>query len=364
MPSFEKNTASGLWSVRFREILPDGVHQKRLSGFKTKKEAQWGYEDYISNKDAEVDNRSESEKAGDMLFDDLLSEYLKFKEKRTKSTSYIDTKGKIANGITPYFTGKRMADITPKVIYDWIENINYSYATKKWLFNMLGSIYKYGGRYYDLPNTIDKVDRPVNTEAKKEMEVWTPEDFARFIEAVTNPSYKILFETLYGAGCRKGEALALTWADISAEHISITKSLSRKVEGAPYIITSTKTKETRKVRISPSLAAKLQKHKETQDAPHDTDFVFGGKNPLPCSSVDRYFLGGIKASGVKKIRIHDLRHSYASFLISKGVSIVAVSRQLGHSSIEETLKTYSHMMPDDDTKILAALEQFEVPDTQ
>ena len=59
---------------------------------------------------------------------------------------------------------------------------------------------------------------------------------------------------------------------------------------------------------------------------------------------------------VSRIRVHDLRHSCASLLIHKGVSIVAVSKRLGHTSIEQTLNTYSHMLPDDQKMILETLE--------
>ena len=85
-------------------------------------------------------------------------------------------------------------------------------------------------------------------------------------------------------------------------------------------------------------------------------FVFGGERPLAQRTTDRYFSDTCEKAGVKKIRIHDLRHSCASLLISRGVSIVAVSRQLGHSNIEQTLNTYSHLMPDDKSKIIAELE--------
>ena len=85
-------------------------------------------------------------------------------------------------------------------------------------------------------------------------------------------------------------------------------------------------------------------------------FVFGGDRPLPPTSADRAFKSAIARAKVKPIRIHDLRHSCASLLISKGISIVAVSRQLGHSNVEQTLNTYSHMMPDDTTMIYNALD--------
>lgn len=72
--------------------------------------------------------------------------------------------------------------------------------------------------------------------------------------------------------------------------------------------------------------------------------------------MTRAFDKAIAAAGVPRIRIHDLRHSCASLLISEGISIVAVSHRLGHKNIEQTLNTYSHMMPRDNDKMLAALE--------
>ena len=81
--------------------------------------------------------------------------------------------------------------------------------------------------------------------------------------------------------------------------------------------------------------------------------------PLPRTNIDRTLTKAAEAAGVKRIRIHDLRHSCASLLIHKGVSIVAVSRHLGHSTVEQTLNTYSHMLPDDQTMILNTLSTLE-----
>lgn len=86
-------------------------------------------------------------------------------------------------------------------------------------------------------------------------------------------------------------------------------------------------------------------------------FAFGGDRPLPPTSTDRAFAKACVASGVKQIRIHDLRHSCASLLISIGVSIVAVSKRLGHATVEQTLETYTHLLPDDQAQMIAALEK-------
>ena len=110
--------------------------------------------------------------------------------------------------------------------------------------------------------------------------------------------------------------------------------------------------------MPPSLCKMLSDYKKQQ---HKTDpeavFLFGTSRPLPERTTDRFFENACENANVKKIRIHDLRHSCASLLLSKGVSIVAVSRQLGHANVTQTLNTYAHLMPDDQSKTVAELEE-------
>ena len=368
MPSYEKNKESGLWSCRFREYLPDGTaKQKRLSGYKTKKEAQFGYEDYV--KEAEERRRKQAEQEayaadpGNMLFDELLAQYMSFTKGRVKESSYYDIESKVKNGLSPYFQNKKIKEITPKMISDWIESIDYSYSSKIWIFSTLSSIFKYGNKYYDVNNIMVKVDRPRNMEMPKEMQIWTPDEFGRVISHVDGRAYEMLFRTLYVIGCRRGEAQALTWEDLlPTGEIRINKSMTTKTRNSIYSITTPKNKGSVRNVTAPSfLIEQLLRYQEEQKEQLGSDwnpscFIFGGVRPLPSSSVDNKFNDAIKKAEVKKIRIHDLRHSCASLLISKGVSIVAVSRQLGHSNVEQTLNTYSHMMPDDKTLIRNTLD--------
>ena len=89
---------------------------------------------------------------------------------------------------------------------------------------------------------------------------------------------------------------------------------------------------------------------------NDDWFVFGGLKPLAPTTIGRKRDMYCKKSGVKKIRIHDFRHSHASLLISKGVPITMVSKRLGHSNIEMTFNTYAHLIPEDEDKAINALE--------
>ena len=374
MPSYEKNKSSGLWSCRFRETDENGVvHQRRLSDkFKTKRDAQYAYEDYIKNREELLKQKAlDAQKAapdpGNMLFDDLLRSYMDFTKNRTKESSFYSIESNVKNRLEPFFKGKRIKDITPKMVSDWIENLDYSYKSKSWILSFLSSLYKYGEKYFDIKNIMPKVDRPRNLEAPKEMLIWSPQEFSRMISCVENRTVALYLQTLYIAGCRRGEGGALTWQDVdfNAQTIRINKSVTNKTKEGAYKVTTPKNKGSVRVISMPSFYFnELREYMADQksllgDEWRDDLFVFGGIRPLPTSTVDRAFNMAIQEAGVKKIRIHDLRHSCASLLISQNISVVAVSKRLGHNNIEQTLNTYSHLMPDDQLKIKSALNELE-----
>lgn len=364
MPSYEQNKSSKLWSVRFRETDENGsVHQKRLSGFKTKKAAQYGYEDYCLAKSANrAADSGEMNGNDELTFDELTRLYCKYQQGRVKSSSLYEMQKKIDKRILPAFTGKRVKDIKPVDILNWQSSLSeeLSFAYTSSLFTLLRAIYKYGEKYHDIKNTTVKVDRPRSTEPKKEMKIWTPEEMARFLACTEDIMYKTFFLTLYVTGCRRGEAEALTWSDVDTDkgEMRISKSLTRKSPTAPWEITTPKnTSSNRTVSLPMTLCKALDEYKKEQEKMFpNASFVFGGDRPMSERTTDRYFARAAERADLEKIRIHDLRHSCASLLISKGMSIVAVSRRLGHTDIEQTLNTYSHMLPDDNSKILATLD--------
>lgn len=363
MPSYEKRPAG--WSVRFREFGADGLeHTKRLSGFSTKKAAQYAYEDYQAKRMTAPPPEPEAPpNPADVLFEDLLAEYFAFQQNRVKESTYYDETSKFRVRITPFFTGRKLSEISAKTILQWqatLDGLSYKYRSD--LHNYLSHFFHFAERYHDIPNVMEKIDRPRNLEPKKEMEIWTPEEFSRFIGAVSAPDYQMFFRVLYITGCRRGEALALTWEDVDFEkcEISITKTVTFKLTNGDrnYKITTPKNVgSNRTVTIPRYLADDLRVYRAWQSANKPAQaFLFSGDRPLPPTSIDRVMANACASADVPKIRIHDIRHSCASLLIHKGVSIVAVSRRLGHSNIEQTLNTYSHMMPDDQSVIRGVYE--------
>lgn len=283
-------------------------------------------------------------------FDQLAALYLKNQKGRVKESTYYTSERIIANHILPFFAEMNVRDITPFAILTWEQTkSSYSCKYRRILRTHLGSILRFGNRYFDLPNALLKVEPIRNTEQKKEMNIWTKDEFETFIHVVDDPIYRCLFRFLYITGCRKGEALALTPKDLNPLNctVSITKSLTRKVDGRAYAITSPKNMASNRIIDLPrSIMDDL-----IALTPRDSNFLFGGDKPLADNTVNRRFRQWAEMSGVKRIRIHDLRHSSASYLLSEGVTVVAVSKRLGHSDIEQTLNTYSHVLPRDNERI-------------
>lgn len=372
MASYYKDENNGKWYVRFRETdFKTGTKSNRkLSGFKTKKEAQYAYDDHIAEYNRlreEWENEKsipQTKPVANLKFKDLVAMYYAFKKNRIKDASYYDLAKKTDSRIVSFFGEMEVKAITPVTVLDWLETLkDYSYAYKKTLFDYLSSIFKFANRYHGIPNIMTNVDRPRNVQQKKEMLFYTPEEFSEFITRVEKRPYAMFFTFLFLSGCRRGEALALSWEDINLINgaVKINKSVAPKatIKKKGYVITSPKTESSNRTIYLPMFFLKeLEKYKEWQAENYeDTSFVFCGERPFPLTNIARELKEAAASANVKRIRVHDFRHSCASLLLHKGTSIVAVSHHLGHKSTKETLDTYAHFLPNDQTIILNNLSE-------
>ncbi len=381
MPSYEQRGKNKQWSVRFREIDLDTGEEKskRLSAhpngdpFKTKREAQAAYHEYLTSREEEKRRRAQMAQvaSSDLLFTELAEHYFRYMRTRAKESTVYDVYKKYEARVKPYFEEYHLSEITPLLLLNFIASLQcYSYNYMTNLYFLVCSILKYGERYHGAPNVSRQVDKPRKLEPKKEMQVWTIEEFAAFYKALSDvklrdpldyDKYRVFFHLLYETGCRKGEAEALYWSDFdfAKKTVSISKNITRKIEGMPYQVTTPKNQSSnRTVTLTDALCRELTAfYKMQKKARKNVTFAFGDEDPPTTQSIARVFAAATEIAGVKKIRIHDLRHSCASLLISRGVSIVAVARRLGHSSVEETLNTYAHMLPDDNRLSLDAFRE-------
>lgn len=342
------------WSVRFR-LIENGIEkQKRLSGYETKKKANDDYLKFISTHNSSTSQQNNFE----LKFSDLFEEYKNFAKSQNKASSYYDFCSKCNKHIYPYFKDFLVKEISPKVILAWQNKLQkYAFKYKSNLRGYLNSILNYAQKYYKIENQLKNVDNFKKTINTKEMQIWTPEEFNKFIAEVENPIYHAFFMALYYTGARKGELLATNWNDwdLKTGILNINKSLTKKVFEASWLITSPKNQSSvRKVSLPKILINELTNFKQGNE---DNAFVFYGDKPLADSNVERVQKQACEKANVKKIRIHDFRHSHASLLISQNISIVAVSKRLGHANTQQTLNTYAHLMPAEETMVLNVLEK-------
>ena len=233
----------------------------------------------------------------------------------------------------------------------YIEEKHYSLEYNNKLMGLLRRLIRYSNRFY---NTSDEVVKYIDNfkevgRIKKEMQFFTYDEFQKFISVIDELNWKTFFEVLYYLGLRQGEATALTWNDINfnKKEVSINKTLTTKLKGQLYTVSSPKTLSSNRVLPIPNKLLKsfqeLKEKAKTKKYFNETWFVFGDELPFRETTIQKRKNTYCKLAEVKQIRIHDFRHSCASFLINSGASIVLVSKYLGHSKVSTTLDTYTHL---------------------
>ena len=203
-------------------------------------------------------------------------------------------------------------------------------------------MYKRQVKYYGLKENPANHAPTLGSRKGKEMQIWTTEEYKQFRDAIEDkPLSFYAFEILYWCGLRVGELLALTRTDINLTKstISITKSLQHLKKRV--IITPPKTaKGNRIIAIPNFLRDELKDFLQMQALLKDDEPLF----PITKHYLRYEIQRGCKASGVKQIRVHDLRHSHVSLLIDMGFSAVAIGDRVGHESASITYH-YAHLFP-------------------
>lgn len=345
----EKDPKTGKRLIQYRYTDWQGNRKKSMKrGFKTKREAEEWLQNFLATKQADFN----------MLFEDFLKIYYADMETRLREHTMRTKKYVFDLKILPYFGKMKMNEITASDIRKWqSELIKQGYAPTylKTISNQLAALFNYAVRYYDLPNNPCRKAGSMGKGKADEMNFWTKEEFDKFIDAIMNKQQSYMaFMTLFWTGIRIGELLALNVADVDFEKrtISIMKSYQRM--GGRDVITEPKTPKSKRVIAIPQfLAVDLQDYVNSMYGVQGEDRLF----PITKYYLEHEMQRGIKESGVKRIRIHDLRHSHASLLVEMGFSPLEIANRLGHEKIETTLNTYSHLYPDKQEQLADRLDK-------
>lgn len=331
----EKNGTYTL-SYTKRDMVTQSISRTKKRGFRTQKEAR-EYE------------RSLSRESSVVTFKSLLNESMQSRE-LAKSTRYdtIKTYEKYLKFLdcVPYETLTKPYLVNLRIK---VSELPIANGTKNKILGIVRTTCKFAHDIYDLEDN-GVVLKKFKIQ-KKEMQVWTMEEYYQFEDALKTFAPKLVpfFHTLMFTGMRKGEARALLVDDLDVENatLNINKSMSKYRTS----IKSTKTDSSNRIIKLDAITLELLKPLKSNEK-----WLFGDYNSLNLNTIELAFSKAIAISGVPKIRIHDLRHSHATYLICNGANIVAVSKRLGHSTIDMTLQTYTHLLRQTESELIAILD--------
>ena len=276
----------------------------------------------------------------------------RLRENTLRSKDYI-----VELKILPYFGKRKIAEITAADVRIWQGELlkkGYSQTYLRTVNNQLSCIFNYAAKYYDLPRNPCAQAGSIGKGKADEMSFWTQTEFEQFIDCVKDkPLSYYGFLTLYWTGCRIGELLALTLEDFNPveKTLRINKSYQR-IKGRDVITDPKTQKGKRTISLPDFLVEELQEYVGKLYGMTLQDRMFQTTKAY----YEHEMIRGVELSGVKKIRIHDLRHSHASLLISKlGAQPNLVADRLGHEKIQTTLSTYSHIYPEQSRQLAEQL---------
>lgn len=199
-----------------------------------------------------------------------------------------------------------------------------------------------------------KPPRP-RRRAPREIQCWEPEDLARFLDHVRGTRLEAAWRLGAMTGMRRGEILGLRWSDVDLDAAGI--SVRHAVVTVAYAVleSTPKSHQARMIDLDPGTVELLREHRRRLEVERDEwgadyvdkDLVVAKENgePVHPQSFSQAFERLVAKAGLRRIRLHDLRHTHATIAVRAGVPVKVISERLGHESPAFTLKQYAHVMP-------------------
>lgn len=314
-----------------------------------------------------------------MSIKQLFDEYIKVKQYEVRETTLDKTKRIIKRHVIPKLADVSIDKMSVKILQEWkvsLEEQGLALKTKKNVFSELRSMLNYAVKMEYIPkNPLAKVGNFRSAlSTKQEISFYTPEEFRKFInvakdialkkqgksQSLYEWNYYVFFSIAFYTGLRKGEIHALRWSDIENGYLSVKRSLTQKLHHKDIETPPKNRSSFRTLQMPTPLIEILNEHKIRQQQLtdfKDNSMVLGDGRSLRDTSIQNRNIQYASLAGVKRIRIHDFRHSHASLLANMGINIQEIARRLGHARIEMTWNTYSHLYPKEEEKAMAVLNK-------
>ncbi len=285
------------------------------------------------------------------------------------------TNMEVLRRVFPKFGDKKINLITKDYLQKYIRELEsqYSEAYVSAIYYAINKVFKFAViKDYTQINPLSKVRLRVDRDTvKAEKHFWEPKEFERFIKEVTDLDYKAFFTFQFWMGTRRGEALALQWKDIDFDNktVYVRKTVTKRIKGKDWALTTPKTKNSIRNITMPDVVInilhELHDKQKVMYGYNSSVFLFGYYRPMPEDYPRRYMeklVNEVNASSEEKIRritIHEFRHSHASYLInnmSDQFTVYDIAKRLG-DTVETVLHTYAHQFKNADKKLSDFINQ-------
>lgn len=312
-----------------------------------------------------------------MTVQQLYDEYILAKENEVRYSSLVKIKNCITKGVLPTLSDKQMAKLTVKQMQEWkneTAKIGFAQTTLRNYYGEFRQMLNYAVKMGYIPKNpltiVGNFKESFELKPKDKIQYYTAEQFIKFITeakkaaqekgTINEWSYYVFFNIAFYTGARKGEIYALKWSDIDGNIMHIRRSIAQKY-GKGNIETPPKNKSSyRDLQIPAPLMEILleQKKRQLQDENFTEEYrICGGIDCIRDSTVTNKNVEYANKAGLPHIRVHDFRHTHATLLVNEGINIQEIARRLGHSNVEITWNTYSHLYPREEERAVNILDR-------
>ena len=302
----------------------------------------------------------------------LHDEFMEIKMHEVRETTIFKYKNNYRYFIESMYKKVNLDKITAKSLQSWklsMEQKRLSLSTKKFAYNYFKSLLSYAVRMdYLQANPFLKLSNfkdPMSV--KSEMRVYTSQEFSLFSKVAQDIAnerqakqqdlsewdYYVFFNIAFYMGLRKGEIYALKWSDIDGSYLTVNRTMTQRMSGGDRETPPKNKSSARTIQMPQPLIEILKEHKERQvqaDIVGEDYRICGGEVSVRDNTVQRRREEYAKLAGLHIITLHSFRHSHVSVLANAGINIQEIARRLGHTRIEMTWNTYSHMYPREEEK--------------
>jgi integrase len=310
-------------------------------------------------------------KPKDIRFKDFAEIWLRdYAQGAVKDSTFRNYRNMLAQKITPIVGDLNLSDISThriqSLMAELLKGRNPNTVNKH--LTMLKTLFKHARKWGYLVVSPAEDIQKYRCE-QREMDILTPAEVQTFLKYADEP-YKTLFLTAILTGLRRGELLGLQWGDIDwrSSVLRVRRSLFWLGKGEAdaqghktrwKFVTPKSKRSVRNIVLSPILKDALEVHRlNSPTGPNDLIFTGKSGGPIdPDNMIHREFLPTLERAGLRKIRFHDLRHTYTTGLIAQGENVKFIQSQLGHASIQTTIDRYGHLLPLDAHGVGSRLDQ-------